>query len=384
MSKKKGSSGQENDAYAYTPGLKVQTNSLLIKERILPILGRCLVKEGEIVDYKAIVAEMDVPSEPVIVKAALALNVEPQEVKNYMVKNEGDKVKRDDVIAKYVALFGLINRSVKSPIDGTIENVGASGWIMMRPPPTTIGIKSYIPGKVTNVYPGKGVRIETKAALIQGIFGIGGERHGRLKVLVDGPTEMLTSEKITPANRGEIVVGGSFIDLDSLKKAMECGVSGIVVGGFDGEDLTKFLGYEMGVAITGDENVDITLVITEGFGKMSMSNRTFNLLKKFEGSNTCISGVTQIRAGVIRPEVIIPHAELDEEVSAEEISGGMKQGTPVRVIREPYFGNIGKIANLPPELYTSETESKVRIAEVELEDGRIAKVPRANLEIIET
>lgn len=383
MSKKKRSSAQENDAYAYTPGLKIQTNSLLSKERILPILGRVLVNEGEIVDNDATVAEMEVPSEPVIVKAALTLNVEPQEVKNYMVKNEGDKVKRDDVVSKYVALFGLINRSVKSPIDGTIENVGASGWIMMRPPPITIGIKSYIPGKVAEVFPGKGVRIETRAAFIQGIFGIGGERHGRIKVLVDSPGEILTSEKITSANRGEIIVGGSFIGLDTLKKAIECGVSGIVVGGFDGQDLTKFLGYEMGVAITGDESVDITLVITEGFGKMSMSNRTFNLLKQFEGRDACVSGVTQIRAGVIRPEVIIPHEDLDGEVSAEEISGGMKHGTPVRVIREPYFGSIGKIVGLPPELYISETESKVRIAEVEV-DGRVVKVPRANLEIIET
>ncbi|MCX6654408.1 MAG: hypothetical protein NTY03_04720, partial [Candidatus Bathyarchaeota archaeon] len=95
------------------------------------------------------------------------------------------------------------------------------------------------------------------------------------------------------------------------------------------------------------------------------------------------SGVTQIRAGVIRPEVIIPHEDLDGEVSEEEISGGMKHGTPVRVIREPYFGSIGKIVGLPPELYISETESKVRIAEVEV-DGRVVKVPRANLEIIET
>lgn len=383
MNSKKDKVGSEGDAYAYTPGLKVKKNSLLSKERILPILGKVLVKEGEVVDYDAMVAEMEVPSEPSIVKAAQALNVEPPEVQKYMVKSEGDEVKRDEVIAKYVALFGLINRSVKSPIDGTIENVGASGWITMRPPPITIGIKSYIPGKVSQIFPGKGVRIETNAAFIQGIFGIGGERHGKIKVLVDNPDEVLTSDKITSADKEKIIVGGSFIDLETLKKAIEYGISGIVIGGFDGADLTKFLGYELGVAITGDENVNTTLIVTEGFGKMAMSRRTFDLLKQFEGRDACISGVTQIRAGVIRPEVIIPHEE-EEGEDATELSGGMKLGTPIRVIRKPCFGRIGKVVSLPAELHTSETESKVRITVVELEDGSIVSVPRANLEIIET
>ncbi len=55
----------------------------------------------------------------------------------------------------------------------------------------------------------------------------------------------------------------------------------------------------------------------------------------------------------------------------------------MRIIREPYFGLIGKIASLPHELQVIETESKVRILEVELPDGRRVTTPRANVEIIE-
>jgi hypothetical protein len=61
----------------------------------------------------------------------------------------------------------------------------------------------------------------------------------------------------------------------------------------------------------------------------------------------------------------------------------MVPGTPIRVIRQPYFGAIGKVANLPVELQQIQTRSRVRVLDVELEDGKIVTVPRANVEIIE-
>jgi outer membrane lipoprotein SlyB len=60
-------------------------------------------------------------------------------------------------------------------------------------------------------------------------------------------------------------------------------VKGVIVGGINGVTINEFLGYEIGVAITGHEDVGLTLIITEGFGRMRMSDRTFNLLKKNEG-----------------------------------------------------------------------------------------------------
>jgi hypothetical protein len=164
------------------------------------------------------------------------------------------------------------------------------------------------------------------------------------------------------------------------------GVRGIVVGGIEHEDVIKFLGSEIGVAITGQEDIGTTLIITEGFGRMSMSAGTFNLLKSLSGRRASINGATQIRAGVLRPEVIIALEDdearaLTEEV--DEISGGMAPGTQVRIIRDPYFGTIGHVSNLPVELQTVESESKVRVVEVELEDKRRVIVPRANVEIIE-
>jgi len=302
-----------------------------------------------------------------------------------MVKKVGDSVEKDEIIAQYIAFWGLLKRFVRSPIDGVIENVSPlSGRITAREHPTPIEIKAYVPGKVVEVIPNEGVVIETNATFIQGIFGIGGEKHGPLKVLVNAPDEILTEQMITSEHKGKIIVGGSFITLEAMRKAIENGVTGIVVGGINAADLTNFLGYKIGVAITGEEEIGTTLIITEGFGKMKLSHRTFDYLGSSDGQEVAINGATQIRAGVLRPEVIIPNPNLMDVYSeASELGGGMKPGTPIRVIREPYFGRLGTVVSLPVELQRAETESLVRVVEVELEDGRQVMVPRANVEIIE-
>ena len=204
-------------------------------------------------------------------------------------------------------------------------------------------------------------------------------------LLSESENDALTEGLLTEECAGKIVVGGSIVDGPTLKKAVELGVKGIIVGGIKDADLSSFLGYSIGVAITGEERKGLTLILTEGFGKMSMAVKTFNFLKEFEGKLACINGATQIRAGVIRPEIIIPIDETTSDGSEDEKLHleGLTSGLPVRIIGPPYFGAIGHVTDLPIDLQTVETESKVRVLEVELEDGSRVTVPRANVELIE-
>ena len=170
---------------------------------------------------------------------------------------------------------------------------------------------------------------------------------------------------------------------DAIQEAIRQGVKGIIVGGIHDSDLRDLLGYELGVAITGSELLGLTLVVTEGFGEISMAARTFDLLKAQDGMMTSINGATQIRAGVVRPEIIIPVEEQEQTAEAETTGDALDIGTPIRIIREPYFGRLGRVSALPVELQELETEAKVRVLEVELEDGNKVVLPRANVEIIE-
>jgi hypothetical protein len=384
-------------AMAYTPGLKRKENTIVSKIRKLPIEGEVLVKKGDRVSWDDIVAITNLPGKVNVLNLASTLELESStgiyeekrdtlELEKYMLKNVGDVCKKGEVIARRKTFFGLFQRECKVPVDGEIEYVSdVTGQCLLREPPIPLSLDAYIPGTVKEVIPKEGVIIETTAALIQGIFGIGDETHGELVVVSESEDEALSTDKIKRNHRGKIIIGGSLIDNPTLKKAVEYGVNGIIVGGIRDADLSSFLGYNIGVAITGEEDVGLTLILTEGFGEIAMARNTFEFLKKFEGRLACINGATQIRAGVIRPEIIIPIDEpiqkegLDEEVHLE----GLKPGLPVRIIGPPYFGAIGQVSDLPVELQTVETESQVRVLEVELEDGRRVTVPRANVEMIE-
>jgi hypothetical protein len=225
--------------------------------------------------------------------------------------------------------------------------------------------------------------VEIQGTFIQGIFGIGGETHGELTVVAGAPDASLEAGLIKPEHAGKIIVGGGLVTAEAVKRAVQCGVKGIVSGGLNDADLRSFLGYELGVAITGEERLGVTIVITEGFGPITMAKATFELLRKRAGLLASMNGATQIRAGVIRPEVVIPLADVPAAASRPSDQDSVLQvGTLIRAIRDPYFGRLGQCRALPVELVRLSSETKVRVLEVEFENGERAILPRANVELI--
>jgi len=375
---------EAEETHAYTPGLKIKNAMTVEKERRLPIMGNVLVKLNDMVADDEIVAETMVPGDPEIVSAAMKLGTTADLVPELMVKKVGDKVTIGEMIAEYSFLFGLFKRSLESPISGTIEAISkTTGQVILRKEDIPVNVDAYIPGKVTKVNENEGVVISTNGAFMQGIFGIGGERRGTLRLVIDKPDGTVTATDIKPDDKDKILVGGGLLSLDALKKAVDVGVAGIVVGGIDSGDLMEFMGTDVGVAITGEEDYGLTLIVTEGFGKMAMHMKTHSIFKEHDGERASINGATQIRAGVIRPEVVIPHEEEDTSEGEDASQLGMVPGSPLRIIREPYFGKICTLVSLPVELQKVDSGSKVRVLEAKLDDGTLVTVPRANVEMIE-
>jgi len=372
--------------HAYTPGLKVTDRMLITKKRILPLKGDVLVKVGEKVKPDTVVARTLLPGNVEPINVANILGIPPEDIMDCMLRKQGEKVKEGEVIAKSKSFFGLFSSECKTKTDGSVESISSvTGQVLIRGNPIPVEMKAYLEGEVVEVYENEGVAVSTWGSFIQGIFGIGGETHGEIKVVTKDNTEVLTDKLIDKNCRDKVVVGGSLVTADAIKKAISLGAKGIVVGGFSDKDLRDFLGYDIGVAITGSEELGIALVITEGFGQINMAEITFDLLKSKEGQLACINGATQIRAGVIRPEVVIPVKEdVHKKEKREEFENiGLTVGYPVRVIREPHFGRLGKVSDLPPALQKLESESVARVLEVEFEDGTKAIIPRANVEMME-
>ncbi|HPB31818.1 MAG TPA: hypothetical protein PLB62_10220 [Candidatus Sumerlaeota bacterium] len=377
-------------AHVFTPGLQVMARTIVRKDRTLPIPGRVLVRPGDTVTAEQIIAETEIPNDVQSLNVVNLLSITPKEIYTCMLKKEGDSVKANEPIAQNKPFLGIkfFQTIVRAPFDGSIERISdVTGQVLIRKPPRAITLSAFVDGVVMGVCEGLGAEIETRCAYIQGIFGIGGEQNGNLVVLAHSENDALNESNISEEYRGKIIIGGSHITLKGFRKAMECGVKGIIVGGFNAVDLKDILGYELGVAITGDEDIPTTLIITEGFGRMAMAHRTFDLLRQFDGSRASISGRTQIRAGVMRPEIIVP---LSREKSADiappdsRTEKGIQIGDEVRIIRQPWFGQLGTILELPSALTLIETEAHVRIMKVRLSSsGEIITVPRANIELIE-
>ena len=362
-------------AHAYTPGLKVLHETKVIKERRLPLKGDVLKKKGESVNPDDIVAKTDLPGNVQMVNVANLLNIDAADIADVIKVEKGGSFNKGDLIAETPGIFGLFKTKVNSPVTGTLESFSEiTGQVVLREAPIPVEMDAYISGKVKDVIPEEGVHIETNAAFIQGIFGIGGESRGDLKVVTKSRDEEITSDMLDSSMAGKVVVGGSHISLTTYKKAISLKIAGVVVGGFNYSDLKPILGYTLGVAITGSEDLVTSLVVTEGFGKINMGQRTFDLLKEFDGNFVSVNGATQIRAGVIRPEIVIPLSKVSGKHKDIDASLGITDGSLIRVIRAPYFGKIGKVISLPNELQKMESETMVRVAEVEI-DGKKMVVP---------
>ena len=373
-------------AHAYTPGLKVLEYTVLTKQRRLPLPGDIVVEKGSTVSAEQVVARTKLPGNVQTVNVAGLLGVLPAEIDDVMLKKPGESCCKDEVCAESKGFFGLFKSQVRSPIEGEIESVSKiTGQVIMREPPIPVEVIAYIDGEVTDIIKKEGVEIRTSGSFIQGIFGIGGETIGEIAMAANDPSEVLTPSSIDKSFKDKVIIGGSIAEYDALEKARDVGAKGVVVGGIEDQDLKRFMGYDIGVAITGSENVGITVIATEGFGKLRMADRTFELLKSLVGRKTSMNGATQIRAGVMRPELIVPAAKKEEKKKTADLSTGtgLENGMKVRIIREPYFGLIGKVVGLPVALSKIDTEAKVRVLDVELEDKRKVTLPRANVEIIE-
>ena len=372
-------------AHAYTPGLKVTENELLRRRRILPIPGEVVVEEGARLQPHQVVARTFLPGKVEIVNVANKMGVDQSDVPGAMLKKEGEQVGQGEVIAEAKSLFGLLTSRATATLEGTVESIsGVTGQVVLRGPPQPIEVDAYIEGRVLEVVPDQGVMVESRGTLIQGIFGIGGETTGEIAMVSSSPREVLDEDSLSADLRGRVVVGGSLVTGAALERAVQLGIRGVVAGGFDDQDLRRFLGHDLGVAITGHENLGVTLIVTEGFGRIDMAPRTFGLLKRHQGQRASINGATQIRAGVIRPEVIIPHQGTAPQSLDQPREQGMDVGSTVRIIRNPWFGKLGRVASLPSDPARLDSGSRARVVSVRVEGlEEPVSVPRANVEIIE-
>ena len=364
------------------PALQVKKEIEIHRRRELPVAGEVLVQLGQEVQAADVVAQAFLTGELYILKIAENLGVEPEEVLKGLSIKESAAVTAGQILCCHSGLFGLFKSVFRAPVDGTIEFVQPlTGHVGLRTAARPLRLQAYITGRVAEIEPAKSVTIATCGAWVQGIFGVGGERLGILRALTCGPDKILELADLPEDCSGSVLIGGQRPSAAVLKKAVAAGAVGFVVGSIDDSALSEYLGFDLGIAVTGNEAVSMTVIITEGFGNLPINSEVWELAKAWDGREVSINGTTQVRAGAVRPELIIPHNRVCSVPAIVVTEQTLRVGTRVRVIRQPYFGERGVVVELPERVERIETGAEVRVLRAQLRDGRVVTVPRANVEL---
>jgi hypothetical protein len=354
----------------YPVSSRITALTTVRRERLLPAPGQVLVSPGEVVGPADVVARCQLPGEIRVLDVCRILGIPRAQVGKYMRKSVGDMVQANELLASPRGPLGQIRRGCRSPVEGEVIEI-RDGLILIESAATTFELRAHFRGEVTNVMPNRGVVISVSGALVQGMWGSGGEAEGVLKMLVDNPQKPLRARAIDVSCHGTVVVGGRIFEQDVLEQAIEARVRGIIVGGMDAE-LCQHL-----------DSLPFPVLLTEGFGALPMSAPVFALLQANMGREVLLSADTRTRRDARRPEVLIPLRN-GHDPSEEEGTGilPLEEGAQVRALRAPHLGEVGKVVDLPAQPQMMESGARLPVAVVELDDSETVSIPLANLELI--
>jgi len=313
-------------------------------------------------------------------------------IRRYLLVRVGQAVVRGQPLAARHARGRLTSLS---PTFGRVTDIDLEeGTVTVVPLFTSGEVLAHVYGKVRRVVSNEVIDIETAGIRMAGVYGVGGITHGPLVPGPAGPEGLLDAEHVKPDWQGKVVVGGATATSEALREVARVGAAGLVLAWLPPRALLDYAGAGAKMGITGDELVTTTVVLTGGFMPQGLPQALWRLATVLQGRTATLDGTTHIRAGVIRPKLLVsvPPASLTEEAWArvpwvpQRPLTQWRQpraGERVRILRGSFWGREGRIVQLPPEAVRVATGTAMRVARVRMDDGQVHDIPLANLEILE-
>ncbi len=356
--------------------------------RGLPAQGDVVVRVGSRVEPDDVIGQAAVTPPAVFLDVATALGIDPQDVPRRVKHKVGARVAAQQVLAKRG------NRRCFVPMAGTLSAIdGETGLVVIAPEPVTVNVTASVRGYVADITPGRGALIETAAAVIQGIFGLGGEQFGVLRLLVTDRHDIITPEMIDARSAYSIVIGGAGITLEALQKAQQEQVRGVIVGGIAHAAAQAFAQSALGsLAVArptgwyafGQHNESITqrptLLVTEGFGTHPMAEPLFELLTHYDRQEAFLDGSTSLLPPLRRPRVVIPLPRL-QGGDDRAASRALQPGTVVRLVDEKHLGMVGRVTVLNEHGQLT-SGLRTTTATVQISETEQLVLPETALEVI--
>lgn len=268
---------------------------MLAIERNIPYGSQLLVSEGQTVLHHDSIAIESRIGELVRILIADQLKISPEKAENYITVKVGQKVSSGDLLANFTALCGLVNQKIYSYCDGIVERfVAQDGTIEIRTHPEITETKSYINGTVDLITSNQ-ITIIVDGFKIQGSVGFGGE--------VVAPAASIDSLK--EGIKSIFIAKNS----DEIQQVLQypqllAKVAGVVVYQID-NNITKRITSLNHPLVQVSDNLPFTLLLLDRFGTESMPTEIYQKLLSSKGKNITIFPKTQIRAGGVRPYLVV-------------------------------------------------------------------------------
>jgi hypothetical protein len=335
------------------------------RERLMSAEGRIIARRGQEVKPSDVVAEAIFRPEHLLLDIGLGLGLSAKEADHYIQHRAGDEVGEGDVLAGPV---GIGRRVVRAPKSGTVV-VAGDGQVLLELEGEYSELRAGYSGIVTEIVSERGVIIETVGSLIQGVWGNGKINFGLLNVLAHSPDEVVTPDMMNVSLRGAVIMAGFCEDEKVLRSAEEVPIRGMILASMDSALTPVALG------------ANYPIILVEGFGKLPMNQEAFLVLSSSGMREVALNAEPWNRIGNTRPEVVISVSEVAyPEVPADLVNYSI--GQTVRVVSPPYKSMIGKLTNLPQNLFRFPSGLLTTTAEVSMLNGETVQIPLANLEII--
>jgi hypothetical protein len=238
----------------------------------------------------------DYSFEPYVISLHDKLGVKPRFITTYMHKRKGDYITNGEILA--AKNWSKYDHLIHSPVTGTITDVdNVKGNVTIQYQRKNLKLYSGLTAKVISIAKNRFVELEYEGKTLSGSIGFG--------KMADGPVVWFDSFVEAELKPGFIAIFPFALSLAQLKIIERNKLAGIIVPSLSEKDIVSLLSYELGVGITGDEALPFSIILSQGFGQLSFDKEIASALKDCTGKHGVMLPATQIRAGVVRPSLII-------------------------------------------------------------------------------
>ncbi len=371
--------------------VRVEKDVIVRIARVLSGKGTISVSVNQEVKPSDIIGTSNISSGFRILNLATLLGVNPKDVGKYLKRDLGQRIYKGELLAyKPGGIFGG-KKAVIAPTDGLLDFLNPqSGEMKMTVLPKKSDLPAGVFGIIESIDQEKGkVTIIAQASRIYGMFGSGKLRDGILEVL--GKRESLVDNSfISPKSEGHILLSGSLIYKNAISESISCGVNGIITGGINAKDYRAMAGGRLSFPKKLENDIGISVVVTEGFGSIPMGLDIDDFLLQYnnrfvsiDGNNRIIdlpsyeeSSMARVRSTKLPP--------IQDGVDLEQINKitELQPGAYVRVVGNSYAGEQGKVLAIDESLTLLPSGLSSMLSTIETKRRKI-KVPVVNLEAIE-